>query len=91
MVLRNFVVMNAQPRQELTGLDSEVDVLPTSSRKPPLEKLIMRHIFLAGHGVREKVGGYLIPLWKRGNKGDLIVWREVSLCIGLSYRSIGAV
>ena len=42
--------------------------------------------------VREqKVGGYLIPLWKRGNKGDLIVWREVSLCIGLSGETMGAV
>jgi hypothetical protein len=43
-------------------------------------------------GMREqKVGGYLIPLWKRGNKGDLIVWREVSLWIGLSYGTRGAV
>jgi hypothetical protein len=39
----------------------------------------------------QKVGGYLFPLWKRGNKRDLIVWREVSLCIGLSYGTMGAV
>jgi hypothetical protein len=39
----------------------------------------------------QKIGVYLIPLWKRGNKGDLIVWREVSLWIGLSYRTRGAV
>jgi hypothetical protein len=30
----------------------------------------------------QKVGGYLFPLWKRGNKGDLIVWREVSFGSG---------
>ena len=42
--------------------------------------------------VREqKVGGNLIPLWKRGNKGDLIVWRGRFLCIGLSYEPMGAV
>jgi hypothetical protein len=39
----------------------------------------------------QKVGVYLIPLWKRGIKGDLIVWREVSLWIGLSYGTRGAV
>jgi hypothetical protein len=39
----------------------------------------------------QKVGGYLIPLWKRGNKGDLIVWREVFLWIGLSYGTMEAV
>ena len=32
----------------------------------------MYHIFLAGHGNEGAEGVYLIPLWKRGIKGDLI-------------------
>ena len=32
----------------------------------PFVKLLMRHIFMAGHENEGAEGGYLIPLWKKG-------------------------